>query len=309
MSKLVSVVMPAKNAADFIELSIDSILNQTYDNFELIVVDDQSDDDTRKILDSYQDHRLVVVEGKGQGISAAFNTGLEKAKGEYFCRCDADDLFPADRLEIQVDWLNNNPDSVAICGSFTSIDPKGRHIIQYHKETPSGFINNEFLAAEVITHFGTFMSRTKVLRDINGCRFFFVTAEDIDLQLRLSEKGNIYFMSHNFYHYRLHDLSITHTQSVAHKKFYEELAKQCHLQRLAGEKDVVELGKAINLSYDDENFENSNEHMFNLLEGESWYWHMKKDKRKAIQSTLRLFSIAPFRPRTWKNFILIVLKP
>ncbi|HIC46052.1 MAG TPA: glycosyltransferase [Methylophaga aminisulfidivorans] len=309
MNALVSVIMPAKNTAEFIRFSIDSVLNQTYQHFELIIIDDGSDDDTRNIINRYDDKRIKVIDGESKGISAAFNLGLNNANGEYLCRCDSDDIFPSDRLEIQVACLNKKTECIAVCGSFTSIDLKGRHIIQYHKETPSRTINDEFSCANVITHFGTFLCRTSVLKEINGCRLFFITAEDIDLQLRLSEKGSIYFMSQNFYHYRLHKLSITHTQSVSHKKFFEELAKECHLQRLAGQKDIVESGEAIHLSYDDKKFENSSNHIYNLLTGESWYWHDKRNKRMAIKSALRLFSIAPMRLQTWKNLVLIVLKP
>ncbi|MFC6804864.1 glycosyltransferase family 2 protein [Methylophaga thalassica] len=172
MSKLVSVIMPARNAGDFIKKSIDSVLAQTYPDFELIIIDDKSTDNTREIAKSYADARIKIVDGPGIGISAAFNTGLENAKGEYFCRCDADDLFPEERLMIQVQWLNEHPEYVAICGSYTSIDEKGRHILQYHKDTHSRCIDSKFQEGHTITHFGTFLIKTEVIKSIGGCRSF-----------------------------------------------------------------------------------------------------------------------------------------
>ena len=301
--------MPARNAGDFIRQSIDSVLAQTYPDFELIIIDDKSTDKTREIVNSYADTRIKIVDGQGAGISSAFNTGLEHAQGEYFCRCDADDLFPPNRLAIQVDWLDKHPDYVAVCGSYTSIDKKGRHIIQYHRDTFSRCIDEKFREGHVITHFGTFLCLTKTLREIGGCRDFFITAEDIDLQLRLSEKGKIYFIADNFYRYRLHNLSITHTQASSRKRFYEKVAKKCHTQRLASGCDDVELGQVRDDVLDSEDSENSHAHILNLLLGESWYWHKKKNKKMALKVLTRLLLMSPFQFRVWKNFILIVLKP
>ncbi|WP_289281969.1 glycosyltransferase family 2 protein, partial [Methylophaga sp. UBA5088] len=103
MSDLVSVIMPARNAGAFIKQSIESILQQTYTNFELIIVDDQSTDDTRNIAEGVIDARVTVVYGKAEGIASAINIGLKHAKGKYFCRCDSDDLFPENRLKIQAE--------------------------------------------------------------------------------------------------------------------------------------------------------------------------------------------------------------
>lgn len=309
MSKMVSVIMPARNAGDYIEHSIDSILRQTYSEFELIIIDDQSIDNTREVASGYQDSRVKVVDGPGTGISAAFNAGLEAAVGEYFCRCDADDIYPHDRIETQVNWLEEHSDYIAVCGMYASIDKKGRHLIQYHRDNESKNIDAEFLKQKTITHYCTFMTRTDSLRAIGGCREFFVTGEDIDLQLRLSDQGKIFFLSKNFYYYRLHDISITHTQPNSHREFYESVARKCHRQRLLGQNDSVEQGVEITsdmITIDQPH--NSSTKIFNQLLSESWYWHKHNNKWRAVLEAAKLIKFYPFRFAAWKNILLIIIK-
>jgi glycosyltransferase involved in cell wall biosynthesis len=309
MSKLVSVIMPARNAGDFIKKSIDSVLAQTYPDFELIIIDDKSTDNTREIAKSYADVRIKIVDGPGIGISAAFNTGLENAKGDYFCRCDADDLFPEERLMIQVQWLNEHPEYVAICGSYTSIDEKGRHILQYHKDTHSRCIDSKFQEGHTITHFGTFLIKTEVIKSIGGCRSFFKTAEDIDLQLRMSQKGAVFFMAKNFYRYRLHNLSITHNQPSTQRKFFEAFAKECHRERVSIGTDALMRGDTPDIpDVIDEKQHTADSHMMNQLISESWYWFNAGHREQAFKSGYRLVSISPFSWLAWRNLMLLILK-
>lgn len=309
MSKLVTVVMPARNAAAFIKTSIESILNQTYSNLELIIINDRSTDDTLEIIEQFDDDRIKVLTGNASGISIAFNLGLKHAKGYYLCRCDADDIYPDDRLDTQVKWLDEHPDYIAVCGMYASIDKKGRHLIQYHRDNESKNIDAEFLQQKTITHYCTFMTRTDSLRAIGGCREFFVTGEDIDLQLRLSGRGKIFFLSKNFYYYRLHDISITHTQSNSHREFYESVARKCHRQRLLGQQDSIEQGIRMTpdmITIDEPH--NSNTKIFNQLVSESWYWHKHKNKWRAVLEASKLIKFYPFRFKAWKNILLIIIK-
>lgn len=309
MSKLVSVIMPARNAGDFIKQSIDSILRQTYSEFELIIIDDQSTDNTREVANGYKDSRIKIVDGPGTGISAAFNTGLDNANGDYFCRCDADDIYPEDRIEAQVKWLDKHMDYIAVCGMYAAIDKKGRNIIQYLRNSESRNIDAEFLQQKTSTHYCTFMTRTEALIAIGGCREFFVTGEDIDLQLRLSSQGKIFFLAKNFYYYRLHNLSITHTQSNSHRQFYESVARKCHQQWLLGRPDSIEQCVKMmpdNISNDEPR--SSESKIFNQLISESWYWHKHVNKRRAVLQAMKVIKFYPFRYRGWLNVILIIFK-
>ncbi len=309
MNVRVSIIMPARNAAAFIKASIESILNQTYSNLELIIINDRSTDDTLEIIEQFDDDRIKVLTGNASGISNAFNLGLKHAKGYYLCRCDADDIYPDDRLDIQVKWLDEHPDYVAVCGMFASIDKRNRQLVQYLRGSKSRNIDSEFLQMKTITHYCTFLTRTEYLQVIDGCRSFFVTGEDIDLQLRLSSQGKIFFLAENFYYYRLHNISITHTQSNSHRKFYESVARECHKQRLSGEIDSVDKGVSLNpLALPEDEPMDTKTKIINQLISESWYFHKEKKKSKAFEIALRLIRFYPFEFCSWRNAVLILIK-
>ncbi len=106
----ISVIMPTYNAEQFLRESIESILEQTYSNFELLVIDDNSKDKTREIINSYDDIRIRIVDGDRKGLAAALNKGIREAKGEYIARMDADDISLPERFAKQVDYLKAHPE-------------------------------------------------------------------------------------------------------------------------------------------------------------------------------------------------------
>lgn len=113
---LVTVLMPAYNASPYLREAVDSILGQTVSDFELLVVDDGSTDDTVEILRSYSDPRIRIESTPtNQGVTAALNRGLDLAAGRYIVRMDADDISLPDRLEQQVRFMEEHPE-VGVCG-------------------------------------------------------------------------------------------------------------------------------------------------------------------------------------------------
>ena len=119
----ISVIMPTYNAEKYLQEAINSILEQTFADFELLIVDDNSQDNTKKIISLYEDKRIKLIEGPCKGIAAALNKGIEVSKGEYIARMDADDISLPERLEIQLDFLMQNP-NISLCSTpirfFTS---------------------------------------------------------------------------------------------------------------------------------------------------------------------------------------------
>lgn len=115
---VVSVLLPVHNASAYVRCAIDSILRQTYRNFELIVIDDASTDGSCAVLDDLDDPRIVrLTFKKNQGIVSALNAALSKARGRYIARMDADDIATRNRFQLQVDYLDQHPD-VAVVGSW-----------------------------------------------------------------------------------------------------------------------------------------------------------------------------------------------
>ena len=125
---LVSVIMPMRNARPFVADALRSVLAQGGAELEVIVVDDGSTDGSGDIVRAMSDPRLRMVQGPAKGIAAAFNTGLAAARGELLARCDADDYYPAGRLAWQVEALQRLPEYGAVCGYYSTIDPRGRTI-------------------------------------------------------------------------------------------------------------------------------------------------------------------------------------
>ena len=119
MTALVSVVMPVRNGGAWLIDAARSILEQTHSNLELIIVDDHSDDDALQKLDK-GDSRLTILANRGTGVSAAFNTGMNAARGEFIARMDADDLALPERIQDQLAYLEQNPE-VDICGGKVEI--------------------------------------------------------------------------------------------------------------------------------------------------------------------------------------------
>lgn len=121
---LVSVVMPVYNGERYLAQAIESILNQTFQNFEFIVVNDGSTDETPAILRRYD--RLTVLNQENQGVAAASNNGIALTSGKYIARLDADDFSLANRLERQVDFLESNPEIGILGSSAYIIDSENR---------------------------------------------------------------------------------------------------------------------------------------------------------------------------------------
>ena len=105
-SKLISVLMPVYNTKEeFLRTAIESILNQTFSNFEFIIINDGSTNNAEDVILSYKDDRIIYLKQENQGIVAALNNGWDRAKGEYIARMDSDDISFPDRFEKQIEYL------------------------------------------------------------------------------------------------------------------------------------------------------------------------------------------------------------
>jgi glycosyltransferase involved in cell wall biosynthesis len=112
----VTVLMPAYNAAKYVAEAIQSVLSQTFSEFELLIINNGSTDDTVNVINRFNEPRIRLIEERKQGIVFALNKGLQEAKGEFMARFDADDICEPTRLEKQFDFLKNHPDYI-LCGS------------------------------------------------------------------------------------------------------------------------------------------------------------------------------------------------
>ncbi|MDD5569565.1 MAG: glycosyltransferase family 2 protein [Bacteroidales bacterium] len=141
--KLVSIIMPAYNETDYIAEAIQSALDQTYQNFELLIVDNGSTDNTEGVIKSFEDKRINYFKIQTNvGVGAARNTALDKMQGDYFIFLDADDKLPPDSIRPRVDILNSNPEIYFVGGTVILMDRFLRKQISVHKTEIHG---NPFL--------------------------------------------------------------------------------------------------------------------------------------------------------------------
>lgn len=207
----VSVILPVYNSSSYLEQAVDSLLKQSFGDFELLAVDDGSTDSSRSILEqaSERDPRVRVLSQQNGGVALALNAGIKVAKGEFIARMDADDISLPDRFSLQVSFLEMHPCVVAIGGQIVLVDPEGRELCPMpmpkdHLSIDEFHLNN-FTSA--LCHPAT-MIRKDALVDIGGYDPKFLTAQDLDLWLRLAEVGQLSNLESVVLHYRQHPTSI-----------------------------------------------------------------------------------------------------
>lgn len=207
----ISVVMPVHNGETYLPLAIESILRQTFTDFEFIILDDGSTDRSRAILDFYarSDGRVRPILCAHRGITAILNDGLAAARGEFIARMDADDISLPERLATQLRFLDNQPEVVALGSALEVIDPDGDpiHIMRWpgdHEE-----IDRRLLLGQGGLPHPAALMRRRTLNDAGGYREQFVVAQDKDLWLRLAERGRLANLAEPLLRYRQHLRSIS----------------------------------------------------------------------------------------------------
>lgn len=207
----ISVIIPVYNAASFLYESIESILNQTFSDFELIILNDKSTDGSLEIIKSFQskDNRIIIID-KEQNVGPANlrNEGINAAKGTYIALMDADDIALPTRFEKQIAVLKNNPE-IGVCGTwFTFFGSKKDKIIK-HNTNPDA-IKVSFLHSCNIGN-PTVMFKKEVLGDLKFDNEY-VPVEDYDLWSRLLAKTNFYNIPESLLNYRQHNNNISKTK-------------------------------------------------------------------------------------------------
>jgi len=214
---LISVVLPAFNAAATLAEAVKSILDQTYNKFEIIVVDDGSTDSSPDILSSLaaHDRRIRVIRTPNRGVAEALNTGIATAQGDLIARMDADDISEPTRFEMQVAHFARHKACAAVGCCMTLVDnddfplPKQQRIPNgvRLRDRCRGF--RHFPPSPPAIPHPTAMIRSVPLKAIGGYRPYFRLAQDRDLWWRLSELGEIHCLPDRLLRYRRHEAAVS----------------------------------------------------------------------------------------------------
>lgn len=173
MQPLVSIIMPMKNASGWIIKTIESIQKQTLADWELIVIDDHSEDDSFEIVRNFsgKDNRIRVYRNGQQGIVPALNQAFKKVRGQYITRMDADDIMPENRLQIMSDFLQNQPEKTIVTGkvSYFSDDTVSEGYRKYENWLNERAEKEDFyehIYRECIVASPNWMGRTEAFRNV-----------------------------------------------------------------------------------------------------------------------------------------------
>ncbi len=200
---IISVILPVYNCPAYVGLAIESIINQTFKNFELLVIDDGSTDDTSSVLKKYSDPRIRHIRHDNRGLAGTLNVGIELALGKYIARQDQDDISLPDRLERQFAYMEQHSDC-ALLGTWAQIMEGDRLVDRFHRHptVPSAIkyallLNNPFVHSSVIF-------RTEVARKLGG----YTTdpsrqpPEDFEFWSRIARVATIANLPEILLHYR-----------------------------------------------------------------------------------------------------------
>jgi len=206
----VSCVLPVYNGAMYLEEAIQSVLRQTFPDFELIIVDDGSTDRTGEIIAeaAKRDRRIISLRQDNAGIVAALNAGLRVARGRYIARMDADDICLPNRFAFQVAYLDEHPVCVLVGGlveGFSSAGSEGIHSGGRHRRTDLKC----FPPKVAVSIHPLIMIRREIIEQLGGYRNLFPHAEDYDLFLRLVPFGSIDNPNEVILRYRRHSEAIS----------------------------------------------------------------------------------------------------
>lgn len=208
----ISVIMPAYNAEQYIKEAMDSILNQTYGDFEFIVLNDCSKDSTEQIIASYADDRIVYVKNEqNMGVAATLNKGLSLAKGEYVARMDADDISMPERFALQVAYLDAHPQVAVLAANVELFNEEGPISTGWSTTDPAQ-MKVDLLFSCGLAH-PSVMMRRDVIQSLGGYDLEFEGMEDYELWCRVAEDHGVTALSEVLLRYRIHGAQVTKNPS------------------------------------------------------------------------------------------------
>ena len=226
--------MPCYNAEKYIKEAIDSVLNQTFRDFEFLIVNDGSTDSTVDIIRSFTDDRIILLEQSQLGIAAALNKGLQYARADFIARFDADDLCFSDRLEKQYQFMTSNPECIVVGSAADYIDVSGNYIFTHlpQVKTDEEIHKLPFNICPFI-HASVFYRKdliSKMRYNIHAHSF-----EDHLLWLQLKKKGKMFNMPEPLISVRLNPGSLTMDERKRSKNFHHIKTKALKIKYIGPE--------------------------------------------------------------------------
>ncbi len=262
----ITVLMPIYNGEKYLQEAIESILIQTFNRFEFLIIDDGSKDNSSEIIQSYADERIrYIINRKKLGIPESLNKGLQLAQGEYIAHMDCDDISHPKRLEKQVRFMDAHP-NVGVCGTWVKVFGKLEATWKFPK-TPNEIMASLFFF-DPLAHSST-ISRLKMLREYN--LFYdkaFNYAEDYDLWVRCARHFELANLDQVLLYYRVHEDQIGNQRREEQHNYADQIRmRQLYELGLSPNSKEVKIHKALtsmNFKATKEFIEDANEWLLNI---------------------------------------------
>ncbi len=280
----VSVIIPAYNGARFLPEAIESVLAQTYKDYEIIVVDDGSTDNTKEILKPYFD-KIKYIHQQNQGAATARNTGIRHSQGEYIAFLDADDVWLPEKLHTQVYYLDNNPEVAMVYSRSFTISGDGELISKKssYKDFPSGEIFNILFLHSFFIYTSTVVVRRRILDTVGLFDESLITSEDRDLWLRIAREFKVSGITKYLCKYRNTDGSLSKNKEIPFNEKRRVIEKNYELSKDLGRPIAPALYKKA----------------LARLFFRTGKWHLSRGERKeALENFSQSLKYMPFKLRT-----------
>lgn len=226
----VSILMPVYNAEQYLSQALDSIVSQSFEDWELILINDGSNDGSESIIMGYDDERIFYIKNPvNLKLIKTLNKGIDYCGGQYIARMDADDICHPDRLKRQVEFLDSHP-QVLMCGTAAAvIDNSGKKTGNIHNLTSDDYLQINLMFSPSFIH-PSMMIRSEVLKQ-NKYDEAYKHVEDYDLWCRIAKLGKVANIEDELLQYRWHDSNVSVLNSEVQRELKDELIKR-ELSRL-----------------------------------------------------------------------------
>lgn len=297
-STKVTVLMPAYNAEKYIADAIKSVLQQSYSDFRLLIVDDGSSDQTQKIIHSFSDKRIQLIYQSHQGIAVALNKGLAESDSMYIARFDADDICLPNRLERQVDFLDHQPDYVIVGSDAEYISENAEHLFNFYC---TGYSNEEIrekIHQDCPFIHSAVMYRRDAVEKAGGYSVHAHNFEDYLLWMQLMKLGKFHNLSQQLIKVRFNPSSVTIDERWRGRNF-RKLKRRIIQKGSITEKEGSYLLARIN----SQNTDQIKEGAYHALCGKKFLLDNQLPKKARIHFS-KAISIYPYRLDNYAFFIL-----
>jgi len=296
----ISVVMAVYNEERYIEKSISSILSQSFENFEFIIIDDGSTDNTKKIISSFDDSRIKLLITDHGGLPKALNIGISHSKSNLIARMDGDDIANEFRFEKQIIYLNNNYNCVAVGGCVKIIDKDGNFL--YNQKMPLSDKKIRTYFPNIQLYHSSIIFRKDIYFKCGGYDEKLFTAQDQLLFNKMAKYGELVNIDYEILKYRIHPGALSRRSKSENQILSKSIS------------NIINKKKSLNSNYDLINsiyLRNKNKKYLN----KSLYYqaigiiYIKNNFRRFYALKFLTFSVLinPFSIVSWFNLLLLVL--